>query len=165
MKHVEKKYHVNDFDEVKTKLDELGAKLSKTTTSTHYYAQLGSNDVTKLVVYSDRSVVHILKESNGTFTLTDSIPVNSTEEGLRWMKDHGYAIVGVVKMRYSNYEFQDGIVGLYTINDSLLSIILDFTEDQHNEMEQTFELANAEVIEVPYNKYLDQVDKLEAMEL
>lgn len=71
MKHSEKKYLVDDLYGVKEKLKQLGAKKSKTIYSVHYYARQPGNDVTKLVHYSDRDEVHILKETGGTYALVE----------------------------------------------------------------------------------------------
>lgn len=157
MKHHEKKYRVDSFYSVKAKLNELDAKQIKSTTSTHYYAPQESNDVVKLVHYSDRDEIHILKETNGTFSLAENIPVSDLEAGFQWLRDKGYKQVDVVKMDYVDYEYDGGIVGLYTVNGNLLSVILDFPRNKHAEMEKVFELGSAEVIIVPYNKYLEQV--------
>lgn len=156
MKHHEKKYKVASFDSIKSKLDELGAKQIKDTSSTHYYAPQESNDVVKLVHYSDRNEIHILKETNGTFSLAENNPVTNLETGLQWLRDKGYKKVDVVKMDYTDYEYDSGVVGLYIINDDLHSVILDFPLNMHSAIEEVFELGNAEVITVPYNKYLEQ---------
>lgn len=160
MKHHEKKYKVDSFDDIEAKLKGLGAKKVKATTSTHYYVQQESNDVIKLIHYSDRDEIHILKEASGTFSLVENIPVKELSEGFQWLRDKGYQSVDVVKMDYVDYEYNDGIVGLYVINDTLRSIILDFPKHEHSEIEKLFGLGNAEIIAVPYNKYLKSVGQL-----
>ena len=91
--------------------------------------------------------------------------MKSTEKGLRWLKDKGYKMVDIVKMAYTDYEYKDGIVGLYMINDFLYSIILDFPEGQHERFEKEFGLSPNNVISLPYNKYLEKIGKLESMKL
>lgn len=157
MKYHEKKYKVESFESIRAKLNELGAKQIKRTSSTHYYVPQDSNDVVKLVHYTDRDEIHLLKEENGTFSLTENVPVQDLEGGFHWLKRRVFEQVDVVKMDYIDYEYDNGTVGLYTLNDSLLSVILDFPKEKHAEMEKAFGLGSAEVIAIPYNKYLNQV--------
>ncbi len=165
MKHQEKKYHVKSFTEIEAKLKALGAKQINTTSSTHYYAKQTGNNVVKLVHYSDKDEIHILDESNGTFSLKETIPVKDTAAGFQWLKDKGYTTVDIVKMDYADYEYKNGIVGLYVINDFLRSVILDFPEQEHEAMEKLFGLNGSELITIPYNKYLKQLGQLEAIDL
>jgi hypothetical protein len=51
------------------------------------------------------------------------------------------------------------------INDWLYSIILDYPDGQHESFERDFGLENAEVISLPYNKYLEKLAKLESDKL
>ena len=161
MKHQEKKFLVNSFDGIKNKLEEMGADKADEVISIHYYAQANGNDVVKAVEYNDHCEIHILKESDGKFILTERIPIKSVAEGLQWLRDKGYKFYTVVKMQYGDYDFRDGRVGLYIINDFLLSVILDFPTNQHAAMEKLFGLNTAEQIVIPYNKQLEQLGKLE----
>lgn len=165
MKHHEKKYRVENFTPIKAKLKELGAKKIKSTLASHYYAQQDGNDVTKLVSYPNRDEIHVLVESNGTFSLKDSVSVKDMDDGFKWLKDKGFTGVGMVNMDYMDYSYNGGIVGLYTINDFLHSVILDFPVSEHQAMEELFGLQDSEVIEVPYNKYLEKIGKLELISL
>jgi hypothetical protein len=63
------KYIVSEFTDVRSELIRLGAKSLSRSASEHYYAQMESNDVTKLVVRKNGSEIHILTENNGMFTL------------------------------------------------------------------------------------------------
>lgn len=157
MIHSEKKYRVESFAAIKAKLNELGAKQIKTTESFHYYGQHPGKDVVKLVKNGERNEIHILTESNGTFTLEDRIPVKDTPAGLDWLKDKGYTQVQLVKMNNTDYEYEGGIVGLYTINDTLHSVILDFPKQEHDSKEKELGLTGEEVIDVPYNKYIAKI--------
>lgn len=159
MRHQEKKYRVDDFAGIQSKLETVGAKKGTETTTTHFYAQQAGNDVTKLVSYNDRDEIHLLEESDGKFTLKEKILMASKEAGLRWLKDKGFTKADVVKMANTDYDYEDGIVGLYVINDFLHSVILDFPSQRHGKVEQEFDLSNQEVINVPYNKYLQQIGK------
>lgn len=165
MKHQEKKYRVDSFAKVQKILDESGAKGKETIVTTHYYARKEGNDVVKLVEYSDRNEIHILEESNGKFSLKEKIPVENTDAGLQWLKDKGYGTVDLVKMEYTDYEYKGGIVGLYVINDFLYSVILDFPSEQHEEMEKEFGLKAADVVSLPYNKFLEQIGQLKSMSI
>ncbi len=156
MKHHEKKYRVSDFEGIQAKLKELGAQKVKNTSSTHYYAQQASNDVIKLVHYTDRDEIHVLKETDGTFSLAETITVKDIDNGFEWLKRKGYTTVDVVKMDYVDYGYDDGVVGLYTINNNLHSVILDFPKNKHTKIEEVFGLDEKEVIAIPYNKYLQQ---------
>lgn len=163
MRHQEKKYRVDDFHAIEAKLHQVRAKKLNETVSTHYYTHQQTNDVVKLVQYADRNEIHILEESNGKFTLKENIPVESREAGLKWLRGQGYEVVDVVRMAYTDYQYRGGIVGLYVINDFLHSVILDFPEEQGQEIEQEFHLAQAELISIPYNKYLERIGKLESI--
>ncbi len=59
-----------------------------------------------------------------------------------------------------DYEYKEGIVGLYVINDFLYSVILDFPEGAHSSIEHELDLEKAEPIDVPYNKYLEKTGHL-----
>lgn len=163
--HQEKKYKTDSFEKILGTLNKVGAKKIKEVVNTHYYAIQEGNDVTKLVEFPDRFEIHILKESDGKYSLTENIPVETKEAGLKWLKDKGYKVVNIVKMAYTDYEYKDGIVGLYVIDDFLYSVILDFPPGQHEAIEREFGLSSAEVINLPYNKYLDKLGKLRSMNL
>jgi len=165
MKSQEKRYRVDSFVGIKKILDEAGAKKGKEIVTTHYYAQQDGNDVVKLVDYDNRNEIHILKESDGNFSLTEKIPVESVDVGLKWLEDKGYETVDVVKMIYTDYEYKGGLVGLYIIDDFLHSVILDFPPGQHKAIGKGFGLSNAEIISVPYNKYLKEIGRLGSMKL
>jgi len=165
MKHQEKKYQVKSFDQVKKVLDRLGVKKSGEVVTNHYYGQHEGNDVTKLVEYKDKNAIHILKEKDGKFDLVESIPVESVKAGLKWLRDKGYKVVNLVKMANVDYEYKGGQVRLYTIDDWLKSVILDYPEGEHKTIAQEFRLEIAEVIKIPYNKQLEEVGKLRSKKL
>lgn len=153
MKHHEKKFRVDNFDNVLQILHVLGAKKIKNASAMHYYAEQDGNDVVKFVHEGNKNEIHRLEESNGKFRLIETIPLKDTESGLRWLKNSGHLKINIVKMDYTEYSYKGGIVGLYTINDSLKSIILDCPADQHADIQKKLELDNAEVITVPFNSY------------
>ncbi len=165
MKHQEKKYQVDSFTKIQKILVEEDAKKGKEVITTHYYAPQESNDVVKLVKYGGRDEIHILEESNGKFFLKENIPVENTDAGLKWLKDKGCKTVNVLKMVNTDYEYKNGVVGLYVIDSFLHSVILDFPEGQHREIEKELGLGTAEVIRASYNKFLEQVGKLRSMKL
>ena len=165
MKHQEKKYRVDSFTKIQKILDEADAKKGKAIVTTHYYAPQESNDVVKLVDYADSNEIHILEESQGRYSLKENIPLENTAAGLKWLKDKDYKIVSVVKMVTTDYEYKNGIVGLYIINGFLHSVILDFPEGQHEAREKELGLYTSEVISIPYNKYLEKIGKLQTIKL
>ncbi|MBT3249823.1 MAG: hypothetical protein HN846_00125 [Candidatus Pacebacteria bacterium] len=165
MKHQEKKYQVDSFDEIRVKLSALGIQPSKEKTTNHYYGQHEGNDVTKLVSYADKNEIHVLKEVNGKFDLEQSVSVGSVEAGLEWLRGKGYQAVDLVKMSSIDYEYQGGLVRLYLIDDWLHSVILDYPAGKHEEIERDFCLEDVERITVPYNKQLEQLGRLRSMEL
>ena len=136
MHHIEKKYRLDSFIQALALLKEKGAHAVKRVVNTHYYAQKEGNDVVKLIEYADRNEIHILAESQGKYTLTEKIPMQSREAGLQWLKEKGYKVVDIVKMDYTDYEYDGGVVGLYLINDFLHSLILDYPEGQHEKKEK-----------------------------
>ncbi len=146
-------------------LKKKGAIKKQEIVSTHYYGQHTGNDVEKFVEYVDRYEVHSLKESGGRFTMTEHKPIADKNAGISWLKGKGYTDASIVKMVYTEYEYKNGTVGLYTINDFLHSVILYYTPDQHESMEKEFSLENAEVITIPYNKYLEQLGNSRSMKL
>lgn len=165
MQRQEKKYKVDSFDEIKKVLGELGAHPVKTSSSYHYYAVQPGLDVTKLVVHNDRSEIHILAEDAGKYTLTENIPVPNKLAGLRWLIDNDFKEVSIIHMTDTDYSYKDGIIGLYTINNILNSVILDFTPGQHEAIAKEFGLDKSEVIDVPYNVYLQQRGRLKNLPL
>src|SRR3989339_49238 len=163
MKQQEKKYRVDSFTKVLEILSKNNAKKKQEIINIHFYTQKEGNDVVKLVKYRDQNEIHILDEIDGKYILKQKIPMKSTEEGLRWLKDKGYKMVDIIKMTYTDYEYKGGIIGLYTINDFLFSIILDYPEGQHEIFEKEFGLTKENVISLPYNKFLEKIGKLQSM--
>ncbi len=165
MKPQEKKYRVDSFTSIQKLLEEKSAKKRQEIISTHYYGEHKGNDVEKFIEYVDRYEVHALKEEGGRFTMTEHKHIADKNAGFTWLKDKGYTNANIVKMAYTEYEYKNGIVGLYTINDFLRSVILYYPPDQHAETEKEFGLQNAEVITVPYNKLLEQMGRLHSLKL
>lgn len=165
MKPQEKKYLVDSFTAIQKILNEKGAKKEKEIVSTHYYGQHIGNDVEKFVEYVDRFEVHVLKENDGRFTMTEHRSIADKDEGITWLKGKGYETANIVKMAYVEYVYKNGTVGLYTIDDFLHSVILYYPPEEHESIEKKFGLENAEVITVPYNKYLEQLGRLRSMKL
>jgi hypothetical protein len=156
---------VESFANIESMLNEKGATKGKEVVTMHYYGQHEGNDVTKLVEYADRFEIHQLKETNGQFTFLPHIPVASKDAGLQWLKDKGYTTVNIVKMANTDYPYKNGTIGLYVIDDFLHSVILYYPPEDHEAVEQEFGLENAEVIILPYNKYLDKLGRLRSMKL
>ena len=165
MKHQEKKYRVDSFEKALNILKQSKAVKEIEIINIHYYAQKEGNGVVKLVKYEDKNEIHILDEIDGKYILKEKIPMKSVEAGLKWLKDKGYKAVDIVKMDYTDYVYKGGIVGLYTINDFLCSVILDYHEGQHKTKEKEFGLSKDDVINLPYNKYLEKLGKNNSMNL
>ena len=165
MKPQEKKYRVSSFAHIEQILKKVGAKKAKEIVSTHYYGVHEGNDVEKFVEYPDRCEIHVLKEQDGRFTMTEHRPITDKAEGLVWLKRRGFTTANIVSMAYTEYAYKDGTVGLYMIDDFLSSVILYYLPEKISEMEKEFELENAEVISLPYNKYLDTLGKRRTMKL
>ena len=158
-------YRVDGFAEITQKLAELGVQKERESSSTHYYTVQPNNDVVKLVRHSDDCEVHMLKEESGKFTLTDRIRLKNVSEGVKWLRDNGYDRVAVVTMKHTDYLYKDGIVGLYVINGVLYSMILDFVPGEHTAIAEELGIEGADLIKLPYNKYLEQRGELEAVSL
>ncbi|HKZ35546.1 MAG TPA: hypothetical protein VJ242_02415 [Patescibacteria group bacterium] len=165
MKPQEKKYLVSSFTKIENKLARIGAKKVKEVISVHYYGQHSGNDVEKFVEYADRVEAHVLKESGGQFTMIKHEEIPDKNSGLGWLRNQGYKTMNIVKMAYREYSYKNGTVGLYTIDDFLLSVILYYPSGQHEAIEKEFGLERAEVISVPYNKFLDQLGRLRSTNL
>lgn len=163
MTKLEKKYRVDTFDRIRRILDSKNLVSSNKNTTYHYYGHQAGNNVTKLVKYSDKQEIHILEESDGIFSLKEIIPVNSVEEGLEWLRSHGFSQIDDVKMQSESYEFMGGLVRLYLIDDWLHSIILSHEGEVLQEVEQELGLTHDDVIEQPYNEYLDSLGKLKSI--
>lgn len=159
MKYQEKKYLVVNFDAILAKLRELKSDEIGHSISTHYYTKRKDNNVLKLVEKAGKFEIHELTENDGNFTLNKNITVESKQAGLEWLKNQGFADITVIKMEHTDYEYRGGIIGLYTINDNLRSVILDFPVEMHQEVAEELGLASAEVIKIPYNKYLESVNQ------
>lgn len=163
--HKEKKYRVESFKKILQLLKEKKAQKGKEIVAIHYYGEHKSNDVEKFVEYEDRYEIHVLKESNGTFTMAEHSPIADKKAGMIWLKKRGFKTVNIVKMAYTEYSYKNGTVGLYVINDFLHSVILYYPKANHETMEKEFKLTNAEVISVPYNKYLEKIGKLQSKKI
>lgn len=162
----EKKYLVSDLSLFEAKLKTLGATEVKRVQSSHYYGHHDGSDVEKFVVYPDHSAIHVLKEQNGTFTLTEDRAIADKAEGLAWLKDRGYTQVDMVDMDYTDYAYEDGTIGLYSIDHgAVYSVILTYPADAHDTMEKKLGLVGMEQIALPYNKYLEVQGKLRSMPL
>lgn len=160
MNHQEKKYLVDSFAKIKKTLQELNTDKIGGKTTIHYYAKQKSNDVAKIVEYSDRIEIHILKEKKGKFDLVESISIKDLDEGLDWFKERGYKSIDIVKMTNEDHLYKDGRIRLYTIDDWLKSIILDYPEGEHDQIEKELRLGKLVQITVPYNKYLESINKV-----
>lgn len=153
-KFQEKKYKVSSFDTIINALAIVGAKEVPQITTIHHYARHNGKDVIKLVEYEDRIEIHILEDIGGKFVMKEKFGVATKEEGFNWLNNKGYTQFDTVKMVYTDYEYKGGIVGLYTINDSLKSVILDYPSDMHDVIEKEMSLENAELITMPFNKLI-----------
>jgi hypothetical protein len=160
MKLQEKKYLVRSLTAIQKILKEKGAIKRQEVVSTHYYGQHEGNDVEKFVEYEDKYEIHILKESSGRFIMMEHRPIADKDAGFLWLKSKGYKNAGVVKMAYAEYDYKNGTVGLYTIDNFLYSVILYYPPSQHKAIEKEFGLQNAEVIAISYNNYLEQIGRL-----
>lgn len=165
MHYQEKKYRINSFKLITSQLELLNLKPWKHSTSIHYYANQASNDVTKIIEYQARAVIHILDETRGRFILREKIPIENVEAGKIWLKNHGFNKISIVTMRHTDYEYAAGTIGLYTINDWLHSVILKYPAGQHEIIEGDFGLEDAEVISLPYDKYLKNMNMLNTIAL
>ncbi|HUD11544.1 MAG TPA: cupin domain-containing protein [Candidatus Saccharimonadia bacterium] len=154
------KYRVESLPAAQSALRVLHAKKTGQGESRHYYAQQTSNDVVKLVTSADHCEIHMLKEWKGTFTLTRSIPMPNEQASLRWLISQGYDEVSIVAMTHTDYAYRGGIVGLYNINDALHSLILEYPSGEHAAAAKALGIADAEIIAMPYNKYLLQRNQL-----
>jgi hypothetical protein len=160
MKLQEKKYLVPSLAAIQKILKEKGAIKRQEVVSTHYYGQHEGNDVEKFVEYKDKYEIHVLKESSGRFTMMEHRPITDKDAGFLWLKSKGYKNAGIVKMDYAEYDYKNGTVGLYTIDNFLYSVVLYYLPSQHKAIEKEFGLQNVEVIVVPYNNYLEQIGRL-----
>ncbi|HSX31551.1 MAG TPA: hypothetical protein VLE99_06575 [Candidatus Saccharimonadales bacterium] len=165
MRYQEKKYRVDGFELIITRLMTLGIEPLEPSTSTHYYAQQLDSGVTKIVEHSAKTAIHVLDEVGGKFSLRENIAIQNLAAGKAWLKDHGFHKISIVTMDHTDYEYRTGLVGLYVINNWLHSVILDYPSGQHKTIEHELGLDKAEVISLPYNKYLESLGKLKSIEL
>lgn len=155
MAKLEKKFRVAAFDSVIEKLEEIGATPSEGKTATHYYAPMSGTTVTKLVDEPDGVRITQLEDHGGTFEFTQNTEVDSVESGLNWLAENGFTDLKKVEMESAEYQLDQGTVGLYTINQGkLLSVILYFEPEKHQEITSLLGLENAERIEVPYSQFV-----------
>lgn len=165
MKNQEKKYEVDSFNTILDQIKVMGLTKIKDVASEHYYGKKEGNDVEKFVVYSDRVEVHVWKNIDGRFIPTEDYQIESKEKGLLWLKQRGFTQVNIVTMNYTEYQYQDGSIGLYTIDDFHHSAILNLPAGEHQNAEKVFNLENSKIITVPYNKLLQSMGKLRTIKL
>lgn len=159
----EKKYKVDSFKNILQLLKKKKAVKGKEIITIHYYGEHESNNVEKFVEYTDRYEIHILKESNGKFTLTEHSKITSKNAGITWLKKRGFKKASIVKMAYTEYIYGNGSVGLYVINDFLNSVILYYPNNELEKKEKEFRLTKAETINIPYNKYLEKIGRFQPL--
>lgn len=163
--HLEKKYLVDSLAPYEKMLAEKGIKKSREVISTHYYGQHDGNNVEKFVEYPDRCEIHVLESVNGQFRLSDHRIIKDRQEGFAYLKSRGYEKANIVTMEYTEYPYHGGLIGLYLIDTVLPSVILDYPEGQHGQIETEFALTTANEMQLPYNKYLDTIGKLRSITL
>jgi hypothetical protein len=163
MQPQEKKYRVKSLAPILAIIRQKNLPHVKRVISTHYYGEHRGNDVEKFVEYPDRVEVHVLKESDGTYTLVDHFPLASKEEGFAWLNKRGYTTANIVTMEYDEYEYEDGTIGTYLIDGILPSVILYYPAGKHESIAAIFNLADAPRIDSPYNKYLATLGKLRSV--
>jgi hypothetical protein len=151
----EKKYRVDGLSTTEDALTVLGVSEEAQGRSTHYYTRQPGNNVVKLVQHTRDVELHKLRESGGRFTLTDRISFATMAEGLRWLVELGFDSVAKIEMQHRDFSFRGGTVGLYDINGQLYSVILDLEDGLHDDAARELGLSGAEVIALPYNKYLE----------
>jgi hypothetical protein len=161
----EKKYSIDSFDPVLAIIKEKGLIKTKEVTSVHYYGNHEGNDVEKFVEYHDRVEAHVWKEVDGKFTPTENFLLRDKNDGFNWLKKRGFTKANIVKMKYSEYGYKEGIIGLYTVDDFHKSIILSYPAGEHETIEKELGLENSEVITLPYNKLLEKMGKLRSINL
>jgi hypothetical protein len=161
----EKKYRVESFRPVLAALKKLGTMATKVDESIHYYAGQDGDDVLKLVVHDDTAEVHKLKARSGSFELVGKLPMTNAKAGLAWLRQEGYKKLDVVIMQSVDYRYKGGTIGLYTVNNDLYSVILAYPAGEHSAIAGALGLGDAEPITIPYNKYLQQIGKIQYIDL
>jgi hypothetical protein len=162
---LEKKYQVDSFDPILKIIKAKKLKKIRNVTSVHYYGKHEGNDVEKFIEYPDSVKVHIWKEIDGKFTPVDDFPLKDKAEGIAWLKKRGFKEANIVKMDYTEYRYQNGNIGLYTIDDFHKSVILSLPEGKHEDTEKEFGLQDSVIITIPYNKLLERLGKLRTIKL
>ncbi len=66
-------------------------------------------------------------------------------------------------MVHTDRSYKDGMIGLYTIDAFLYSVILDFLPGHHEALQRELGLENTEVIDDPFNKYLERLGRLKVI--
>ncbi len=153
MAKIEKKFRVESFDDVKQRLVEIGAKSAGRSISIHHYAETDGDTINKIVEDEDGVRITVLKDHGGTFEFVKREPVESFEEGMKWMKDQGFTEFKKLKMETDLYTYKNGTIELNTINDGqILSVILFYEPLEHEAITNELELNYAEKIIVAYNE-------------
>lgn len=155
-KEVEKKYRVNSFTPILDKIYELGAIPTIEVSSQHYYAPLDTDDTLKMIDYGDKIEIHNLSTKNGLHTLDEVIAIRSIKDGLKWFEAKGFKTLEVLDMNDKEFSYKDGGFALYTINNNIYSVIIAYPENKLSEIETILGLQAAEIITIPYNKYMRQ---------
>ncbi|HTK03617.1 MAG TPA: hypothetical protein VL401_02500 [Alphaproteobacteria bacterium] len=164
-KSQEKKYQIDSFEFIQNLIRQKNLKKIREVTSVHYYGKKDGNDVEKIVVYPDRVEVHVWKNIDGNFVSVEDFKVDSEQKGLKWLKSRGFKEANIINMDYTEYGYEDGTIGLYTIDDFHKSAILNFPPNKHQDVEKVFGLQSSEVITVPYNKLMEKMGKLRTLDL
>jgi len=161
LRYLEQKYQVQVFTDIITKLKKLNAKHIYQSDTIHYYGMPEKDEkIIKLVEYSDHTEIHKLRKQKQQFKLTEKESVKNKLAGLQVLKANGFIKVAVVTMHSDNYEYEDGLVRLYTIDNWLFSVILDFPSGVHTSIAKKLGLKEKDIIATAYNKQLELLGKL-----
>lgn len=154
MVKVEKKFLVESLDSVLDKLQQLGAKASPGVSSHHTYADTEGPEIVKMVESGGNIWVHEMADRGGTFELVKTTPVDSKEAGLELLNLLKPTNIQTLKIDYINYYLENATIGLYTLNDSIYSVIIYSDPNYHDKLAKKLGLNNVETIEVPFNHLL-----------
>lgn len=148
-------FAVDDLAATHELLKKVGAKDLGEHVSRHYYAKGAHSGTLKVVERESGYELTKMNDRDGRFSVDEKTLIDSKEAGFTLLRAKGFTEVEYVEMKYHDFAYKGGIVGLYVINDVLRAVVTDYpTESLQNEVQHELLLDSKERITRAFNVVL-----------
>lgn len=118
-------FETDDLDSFRRKLEALGATDLGEGTSRHYYADVGKGTL-KVVERDTGWEITEMTGEDGRFVVSSKQSLVDKQRGFSILRSKGHTKVEFVEMKFHDYEYDGGVIGLYVINEVLSAIVIDY---------------------------------------